>query len=191
MPQSRKSLLQWASDRRGCAPLETGPPNPSTPRGSVYCVPRRARARKLRYWLNELIPVADSRLGVADDRLQHVFPSRTAPTGLGGPPCGASPWPCPACRRCRASPRWASEVTLFHDCQHSELTLRQLRNLRGGRPGPLSACGWTFSVSTARSCLWCWTMPPEAVQGLTPPASLCAWTPSCRDGKTAWNSSRG
>lgn len=86
-------------------------------------------ARSLRYQLNELLHIADSRLALP--RLgSSAFP-RPAGTDWAWRP---QVWRGPLDPRGRAGvanrTKLGDEVTVFHDCSTSELTLRQIRNQR-------------------------------------------------------------
>ena len=89
----------------------------------------RGRARKLKHHLDTLIHVAESRLALPIVGNQ-AFP-RPHDSDWGWRPelwCG--PLASPGGSSVQSKTMLGHEVTLFHDCRHSELTLRQLRNTR-------------------------------------------------------------
>jgi len=90
---------------------------------------QRQRARNLRQHLSELIYVADSRLALP--RIGSNTFRKPPNTDWSWRP---QLWRGPLARKGRSSveskEQIGTEVTVFHDCQISELTLRQLRNSR-------------------------------------------------------------
>ena len=89
----------------------------------------RQRARQLRTLLNEVIHSADERLAlpmVGSDS----FPKPFGTDWAWRPELWRGPLPIPGISSVQTKSKLGDEVTLFHDCAHSELTLRQLRNLR-------------------------------------------------------------
>lgn len=90
---------------------------------------QRSKARTLRNHLNRLIYVADNRLAlpaIGGDAFQvpHDTDWAWRPEAWRGPLAN------PGLSSVKSKSMLGSEVTLFHDCAFSELTLRQLRNTR-------------------------------------------------------------
>lgn len=89
----------------------------------------RAAARQMRYHLDELIHVADDRLALP------VIGNQAVPIPYDAdwswrPELWCGPLPVPGMSSVETKSMLGKEVTLFHDCANSELTLRQLRNTR-------------------------------------------------------------
>ncbi len=114
----RRALAGWAQAARSAAATEL-----SVLRG------QRQRARQLRQKLDELTYVADSRLA-----LPHIGSNAFAKPGGTDWSWRPQLWRGPLASKGMASvpskTMLGSEVTIFHDCRISELTLRQLRNTR-------------------------------------------------------------
>lgn len=89
----------------------------------------RARARKLRHYLNEVISVADNRLALPMIG-SNAFPTPHGTDWAWRPTLWREPLPVPGMSSVQSKTMLGDEVTLFHDCTRSELTLRQLRNAR-------------------------------------------------------------
>jgi hypothetical protein len=124
----------------------------------------RARARKLRYWLNELISVADSRLALP--RIgANTFSKPHGTDWAWRPALWREPLAVPGMSSVPSKSTLGREVTLFHDCQHSELTLRQLRNLREADLAPYGLRMDVFNFDGSFLSLVL-NLPPEAVQDL-------------------------
>lgn len=90
---------------------------------------KRAEARKLRHELNELIAAADHRLALP------VIGSTTFPKPHGTdwawrPALWREPLAVAGLSSVASNTRLGKELVLFHDCRHSELSLRQIRNRR-------------------------------------------------------------
>src|SRR6056297_4133780 len=124
MPQSRKSLLKWASDRRGVRRWTKAAQSVHGMRMSQLRS-ERAQARKLRYWLNELISVADNRLALPMIG-SNAFPKPHGTDWSWRPALWREPLAVPGRSSVLSKTKLGDELTLFHDCQQSELTLRQL-----------------------------------------------------------------
>ena len=114
----RRALARWAQAAHSAASTEL-----SVLRG------QRQRARALRQKLDELTYIADSRLA-----LPYIGSNAFAKPGGTDWSWRPQLWRGPLASKGMASvPRktmLGSEVTVFHDCRISELTLRQLRNTR-------------------------------------------------------------
>ena len=89
----------------------------------------RQRARQLRAHLNEVIHSADERLALPIVG-SNAFPKPFGTDWAWRPELWRGPLPVPGISSVQTKSMLGKEVTLFHDCAHSELTLRQLRNLR-------------------------------------------------------------
>ncbi len=90
---------------------------------------QRVRARKLKQHLDQLIHVAESRLALPYIGNQS-FPRPADADWAWRPELWCGPLPVPGISSVQTKSMLGGEVTLFHDCQHSELTLRQIRNMR-------------------------------------------------------------
>ncbi|MFA8385027.1 MAG: DUF6478 family protein [Pelagibaca sp.] len=87
----------------------------------------RAAARRLKYYLDELLHVADDRLALP------VLGNQSKPIPYDAdwswrPEIWCGPLPVQGISSVENKSMLGREVTLFHDCAQSELTLRQLRN---------------------------------------------------------------
>lgn len=89
----------------------------------------RAQARKLRHELNELIAFADYRLALPVIGLA-VFPKPHGTDWAWRPGLWRNPLALPGMASVASGSRLGDEIVLFHDCRHSELSLRQVRNSR-------------------------------------------------------------
>ena len=90
---------------------------------------QRTRARILRYHLNRLIHVADNRLAlplIGSTAIQKPYDADWA----WRPEIFRGSLPVPGISSVESKTKMGEQVTLFHDCVESELTLRQLRNTR-------------------------------------------------------------
>ncbi len=90
---------------------------------------QRQRARQLRRHLDDLIHVADSRLALPMIGSNAFRRPHGADWGW-RPELWRGPLPVPGFASVQSKSMLGDEVTLFHDCERSELTLRQLRNRR-------------------------------------------------------------
>lgn len=89
----------------------------------------RQRARQLRGKLDEVMHVADSRLALP--RIgSDAFPRPPGTSWSWRPSVWRGPLGQQGIASVESKSKLGSEVTIFHDCQHSEITLRQVRNLR-------------------------------------------------------------
>lgn len=90
---------------------------------------QRTRARLLRYHLNRLIHIADNRLAlplIGSDAIQKPYDADWA----WRPEVFRGSLPEQGIASVQTKTKMGEQVTLFHDCSVSELTLRQLRNTR-------------------------------------------------------------
>lgn len=90
---------------------------------------QRMRARQLKAHLDALIHVADERLALPLEG-STSFPKPHNADWSWRPELWRGPLPNPGMSAVQTRAMLGNEVTLFHDCEYSELTLRQLRNLR-------------------------------------------------------------
>lgn len=90
---------------------------------------QRTAARRLRRRLDKLLHVADARLSLPLVGNQ-TFPRPQGVDWSWRPELWCGPLPVPGLAAVPSKATLGDEVTLFHDCAQSEITLRQLRNLR-------------------------------------------------------------
>jgi hypothetical protein len=90
---------------------------------------QRNRAAQIRRHLDQLIHVADGRLALPLIG-SSFFPKPHGTDWSWRPELWRGPLPVPGLSSVPTKSMLGNEVTLFHDCVFSELTLRQLRNLR-------------------------------------------------------------
>lgn len=90
---------------------------------------QRAKARQLRSQLDQLLFVADSRLALPAVG-SNSFPRPADADWAWRPDLWRGPLATPGVSSVQTKSTLGDEVTLFHDCARSELTLRQLRNRR-------------------------------------------------------------
>ncbi|MEQ6249695.1 DUF6478 family protein [Sulfitobacter sp. HNIBRBA3233] len=90
---------------------------------------QRLRARQLKAHLDHLIHIADERLALPLTG-STSFPKPHNADWAWRPELWRGPLPVPGMSSVQTRSMLGNEVTLFHDCDFSELTLRQLRNLR-------------------------------------------------------------
>lgn len=124
----------------------------------------RSEARRLRYHLNELISHADNRLALPMIG-SHAFPKPHGTDWSWRPAIWREPLAVPGQSSVLSKTRLGHELTLFHDCQHSELTLRQLRNTRESDLAPFGLRMDVFSFDGSFLSLVL-DLPEAAVQGL-------------------------
>ena len=90
---------------------------------------QRAVARKLKHRIDKLIQVADSRLALPMIGNQSFARPHDADWAW-RPELWCGPLAVPGMTSIESKSTLGAEATLFHDCAHSEITLRQLRNMR-------------------------------------------------------------
>lgn len=90
---------------------------------------QRLRARQLKAHLDQLIHIADERLSLPLEG-STSFPKPHNADWAWRPELWRGRLPTPGLSAAETRAMLGNEVTLFHDCAFSELTLRQLRNLR-------------------------------------------------------------
>ncbi|MCE8007395.1 DUF6478 family protein [Aestuariivita sp.] len=124
----------------------------------------RYRARQLRTYLNDVIYAAEEKLALPTVG-SDSFPKPFGTDWAWRPQLWRGPLPVPGMSSVQTKSTLGAEVTLFHDCAHSELTLRQLRNLREEDLAPygLRMDVFTFDGSFLSLVI---DMPQAAVSGL-------------------------
>jgi uncharacterized protein DUF6478 len=90
---------------------------------------QRTQARQLRTYLDRVVHEADGRLALPMVGTSF-FPKPHGTDWSWRPELWRGPLPVPGLSSVPTKSMLGGEVTLFHDCDFSELTLRQLRNLR-------------------------------------------------------------
>ncbi|MCI2399498.1 DUF6478 family protein [Aliiroseovarius subalbicans] len=124
----------------------------------------RGRARALRRQLDRLLFVADGRLTlplIGSNTFQKPLHSDWAYR----PQLWRGPITPPGTAAADSKAMFGDEVTLFHDCRISELTVRQLRNTRESDLAPFGLRMDVFRFDGSFLSLVV-DLPPEAVQGL-------------------------
>ena len=125
----------------------------------------RAVARKYLYSLNEVLAVADNRLALPTIG-SNAFPKPHGTDWAWRPSLWRMPLPSPGMSSVESKSQLGSELTLFHDCAHSELTLRQLRNQREADLAPFGLRMDVFAFDGSFLSLVL-DLPHEAVDGLS------------------------
>jgi Family of unknown function (DUF6478) len=126
---------------------------------------QRNQARKLRTYMDRLIHVADGRLALP--MIGSSFFSKPHGTDWSWrPELWRGPLPAPGLSSVPTKSRLGGEVTLFHDCDFSELTLRQLRNTREEDLAPFGLRMDVFKFDGSFLSLVI-DLPNAATQGLT------------------------
>jgi len=120
-----------------------------------------SRARQLRTHLNEAIFAAEERLSAPG----------TTPTPFGTewawrPDLWRGPAPVPGLSSVQNASTLGTDLTVFHDCDHSELTVRQLRNQRDGDLAPFGLALDVFKFEGSFLSIVI-ELPDEAMNGLT------------------------
>ncbi|MCA0872611.1 DUF6478 family protein [Seohaeicola saemankumensis] len=126
---------------------------------------QRSHARQLRTYLDRLIHVADGRLALPMVG-SSFFPRPHGTDWSWRPELWRGPLPTPGLSSVPTKSMLGGEVTLFHDCDFSELTLRQLRNTREEDLAPFGLRMDVFKFDGSFLSLVI-DLPNEACQGLT------------------------
>lgn len=154
-----KRLLHEATVRRWArAAREAGSTDLSLLRA------QRGRARRLKAHLDKLIHVSESRLALPVIG-SHAFPRPHDSDWAWRPELWRGPLPVSGMSSVETKSTLGHEVTLFHDCQRSELTLRQLRNRREADLAPFGLRMDVFNFDGSFLSLVV-DLPEEAAQGL-------------------------
>ncbi|NHQ73883.1 hypothetical protein HAT86_05305 [Roseovarius gahaiensis] len=163
MIKLRSSLLDWIVHRRGLRRWRRAARGAATMPLSQLRT-ERARARQLRHFLNDLISVADNRLALPMIG-SNAFPKPHGTDWSWRPKLWREPLDVPGMSSVESKSRLGNEITLFHDCQQSELTLRQLRNNREADLAPYGLRMDVFRFDGSFLSLLL-DLPSEAVQRL-------------------------
>ncbi|MEO3414365.1 DUF6478 family protein [Roseovarius sp. CAU 1744] len=164
MLRLRSSLFDWARHKRELR--RWGRVAREAPRMRLSLLrSERARARKLMYSLNEVVSVADNRLALPMIG-SNAFPKPHGTDWSWRPSLWREPLATPGMSSVQSKSMLGDEVTLFHDCAHSELTLRQLRNSREADLAPYGLRMDVFSFDGSFLSLVL-DLPFEAVDRLT------------------------
>jgi len=126
---------------------------------------QRNQARQMRTHLDRLIHVADGRLALPMIG-SSFFPKPHGTDWSWRPELWRGPLPVPGLSSVPTKSMLGAEVTLFHDCDFSELTLRQLRNLREEDLAPYGLRMDVFKFDGSFLSLVI-DLPNEACRGLT------------------------
>lgn len=126
---------------------------------------QRNEARELRYHLDRLIHSADGRLALPSIG-SSAFPRPHGTDWAWRPEAWRGPLGRPGLAAAPTKTRIGEELTIFHDCTRSELSLRQLRNFREEDLAPygLRMDVFRFDGSFLSLVL---DLPQAAVDGLT------------------------
>ncbi len=125
----------------------------------------RRRARQLRTHLNEVIFAAEERLARpagGSDSLPRPFGSDWA----WRPELWRGPAPTIGLSSVQSQSMLGKDVTVFHDCEHSELTVRQIRNLREADLAPFGLRLDVFKFEGSFLSVVV-ELPRDAITGLT------------------------
>lgn len=126
---------------------------------------QRNEARKLRSHLDRLLHVAEGRLALP--QIGSSFFARPHGTDWSWrPDLWRGPLSFPGLSSVPRNSRLGKEVTLYHDCDHSELTFRQLRNTREKDLAPYALRMDVFKFDGSFLSLAI-NLPDEAANGLT------------------------
>lgn len=125
---------------------------------------QRNRARQLKTHLDRLIHTADERLALPKIGSTSFSKPHNADWSW-RPELWRGPLPTPGLSSVQTKSQLGDEVTLFHDCEFSELTLRQLRNLREEDLAPYGLRMDVFKFDGSFLSLVI-DLPEEGIQGL-------------------------
>ncbi|MAC82056.1 MAG: hypothetical protein CML66_28845 [Rhodobacteraceae bacterium] len=126
---------------------------------------QRNQARELRHHLDRLIHVADGRLALPAIGTS-AFPRPHGTDWAWRPEAWRGPLGRMGLAAVPTKAQIGQELTVFHDCTHSELTLRQLRNRREEDLAPFALRMDVFRFDGSFLSLVL-DLPQAAVQGLT------------------------
>ncbi len=148
-----RSIQRWARAARMAAKTEL-----------ALLRRQRTQARLLKTHLDRLIHTADERLALPMIGSTH-FPKPHNADWAWRPELWRGPLPTPGFSSVQSKSTFGSEVTLFHDCKFSELTLRQLRNLHESDLAPYGLRMDVFQFDGSFLSLVI-DLPPAGVDGL-------------------------
>ena len=126
---------------------------------------QRNEARRLRTHLDQLLHVAENRLALPLIGSSAIRRPQDADWAW-RPELWTGPLPVPGFSSVPTKSQLGAEVTLFHDCHRSELTLRQLRNLRESDLAPFGLRMDVFQFDGSYLSIAV-DLPEVAAQGLT------------------------
>lgn len=149
----RRGLARWAKAARRA---------PEMPISELRSL--RSAARKYLYYLNEVNSISETRLALPSIG-SNAFPKPHGTDWAWRPDLWRRPLPSPGMSSVQSRSRLGTELTLFHDCERSELSLRQLRNYREADLAPFGLRMDVFAFDGSFLSLVL-DMPHEAVDGL-------------------------
>jgi hypothetical protein len=126
---------------------------------------QRGQARKLKARLDSFLHVAESRLALPLIG-NHAFPRPADSDWAWRPDLWRGPLPVQGIAAVRNKSQLGRGATLYHDCPRTELTLRQVRNLREADLAPFGLQLDVFEFAGSYLSLAV-DLPEEAAQGLT------------------------
>ncbi len=132
--QLRSALVDWIVHRRGLRRWSRAARRaPEMPLAELRR--ERSKARNLLYSLNEMVAIADNRLALPMIG-SNAFPKPHSTDWAWRPALWTLPLASPGMSSAPSKAKLGDELTLFHDCARSELTLRQVRNTRDSDLAP-------------------------------------------------------
>lgn len=126
--QLRSAMVDWIVHRRGVRRWSRAARRaPEMPLAELRR--ERSMARKLLYSLHEMVAIAENRLALPMIG-SNAFPKPHGTDWAWRPALWCLPLASPGMSSAPSKSKLGDELTLFHDCARSELTLRQVRNTR-------------------------------------------------------------
>ncbi|KGM50314.1 DUF6478 family protein [Pseudooceanicola atlanticus] len=125
----------------------------------------RNKARALKTQLDDLLYVAEGRLALPMEGL-NIFPTPHGTDWSWRPELWRGPLPVKGLASVPSQSKLGEEITLFHDCNYSELSLRQLRNRREEDLAPYGLRMDVFAFDGSFLSLVI-NLPKDAITGLT------------------------
>jgi len=154
-----QNLLQQRGLKRWAKAARRAPEMPLNELRSL-----RNAARKYLYYLNEVNSISETRLALPSIG-SNAFPKPHGTDWAWRPNLWRSPLPSAGMSSVQSRSKLGSELTLFHDCERSELGLRQLRNHREADLAPFGLRMDVFAFDGSFLSLVL-DMPHAAVDGL-------------------------